>query len=103
MLRKLLLFLIGIVAVSSLASCMVDDSYSSETNVGLAFSEDTVSLDTIFTSTPSTTKSMWVYNRSKENLRFDIELVGGNQQGFRVNANGRFLSPLLEAVCMMSN
>lgn len=95
MLRKLLLFLIGIVAVSSLASCMVDDSYSSETNVGLAFSEDTVSLDTIFTSTPSTTKSMWVYNRSKENLRFDIDLVGGNQQGFRVNANGRFLSPLI--------
>jgi hypothetical protein len=58
----------------------------------LSFSSDTVSLDTLFSRTPSATYTFWVRNNNDEGLRIaDIHLSRRNQTGFRVNVDGSYL------------
>lgn len=75
-----------------LAACTDDDTFSVSTADCLTFSADTVRLDTVFSRTPTTTRTFWVYNNSGKSLRLsNIRLTGGNQTGFRVNVNGVYL------------
>ena len=79
-------------AVLSLAACSDDDSFSASPDHRLAFSADTVSLDTTFSRVPTTTRTFWVYNRSGDGLRCtSVRLRKGNQTGFRVNVDGMYL------------
>lgn len=79
-------------AVLSLAACSDDDSFSASPDHRLAFSADTVSLDTTFSRVPTTTRTFWVYNRSGDGLRCtSVRLRKGNQTGFRVNVDGTYL------------
>lgn len=58
----------------------------------LSFSKDTISLDTVFSRVPSSTRTLWVHNKNKDGLRCSsIRLANGNQNGFRVNVNGVYL------------
>lgn len=76
----------------ALASCQDDDSFSINVSNRLTFSTDTVRLDTVFSRVPSSTRTMWVYNRSGDGIRCtNIRLENGNQTGFRVNVNGEYL------------
>ena len=60
----------------------------------LTFSTDTLRIDTVFSTVPSSTRSFWVYNKSGDGLRCkSVWLEGGNQHGFRVNVDGVYLSP----------
>lgn len=80
--------------VSILCSCNDDDSFSTSTSDVLAFSVDTVRLDTVFSTVPTSTRSFWVHNNSGKNIRCtNVRLENGNQSGFRVNVDGAFLSP----------
>lgn len=75
-----------------LASCINDDTFSVSSADRLTFSQDTVRVDTVFSRTPSSTRTFWVYNRTANALRCsNIRLAGGNQTGFRVNVNGVYL------------
>lgn len=75
-----------------MASCVDDDSFSTSTSDVLAFSTDTVSLDTTFSNVPTPTRSLWVYNRSNKGIRCQlVRLESGNQTGFRVNVDGTYL------------
>ena len=81
-----------LLAVLSLAACSDDDSFSASPDHRLAFSADTVSLDTTFSRVPTTTRTFWVYNRSGDGLRCtSVRLRKGNQTGFRVNVDGMYL------------
>ena len=81
-------------ATSILCSCTDDDSFSTSTSDVLAFSADTVRLDTVFSTVPTSTRSFWVHNNSGKNIRCtNVRLENGNQSGFRVNVDGAFLSP----------
>lgn len=89
----LLYIIIGVVTLLGVASCMDDEDFSLSKGVVLAFSTDTVSLDTTFSNVPTPTKSMWVYNHTDNGIRCSsIRLEGGNQEGFRVNVDGTYLS-----------
>ena len=73
-------------------ACSDDDSFSTSRNDVLSFSVDTLSMDTLFSGVPSSTKSFWVYNRNSEGLRLaKVRLKRGYQSGFRVNVDGSFL------------
>lgn len=85
---------IFLVAVFSLVSvsCMNDESFTTSPNKMLVYSADTVSIDTVFSNIPSSTRSFWVYNRSGEGIKLaNAKLAGGNQNGFRANIDGVYL------------
>ena len=84
----------GIVVMAAmLASCADDESFSTSRGDLLAFSVDSVKLDTIFSNVPTPTASCWVYNRSSKGIRCSsVRLEHGNQTGFRVNVDGSYLS-----------
>lgn len=76
------------------SACTDDDSFSSSPSNWLTFSTDTVRMDTVFATVPSSTRSFWVYNKSGDGIRCTtVRLAGGNQTGFRVNVDGEYLSP----------
>lgn len=83
-----------------MASCAIghfivscdDDTFTMSSSAVLSFSADTVNVDTIFSNTPSSMRSFWVYNRNDAGLRCtSVRLERGNQSGFRVNVRGEYL------------
>lgn len=87
-----LYIIIGVFSILGIASCSDDESFSSSPQHLLAFSADTVSLDTVFSNVPTTTRSFWVYNHSDKGVRCaQVALENGNQTGFRVNVDGVYL------------
>ena len=74
------------------AACQDDDSFSTNNGLKLDFSVDTLSLETVFSRTPSSTYSFWVHNRNNDGLRMQsVRLRRGNQTGYRVNVDGMYL------------
>ena len=79
-----------------LVACADDDTFSTSNGLRLTFSKDTLSLDTLFSKTPSSTYSFWVYNRNDDGLRLkNVQLKRRNQTGFRVNVDGTYLDNAL--------
>lgn len=79
--------------VLNAVACTESDDFSSSPSHLLTFPVDTISLDTVFSTVPTPTKSFWVYNRTGKDLRCTtIRLNQGNQTGFRVNVDGTYLS-----------
>lgn len=75
-----------------MAACVDDDKFSAAPGNVLSFSVDTVRLDTTFSNVPTTTKTVWVYNRSGSGVRCaSVRLENGNQTGFRVNVDGTYI------------
>ncbi|CAM3927129.1 hypothetical protein FLCU109888_09315 [Flavobacterium cucumis] len=85
MYRYLLLLL---VLTISLTSCRNDFEF--ESNVGnLAFSKDTVYLDTVFTNTSSSTYTLKVYNKSDKNISIPtIKLANETTSKYRLMVDG---------------
>ena len=76
----------------TIASCDDDDNYTTSRNALLTFSRDSIKMDTVFTSVPSSTYSFWVYNPNEDGLRLSkVRLQRANQSGFRVNVDGEYL------------
>lgn len=85
-------FLIGLTLVLNLLTACegMDDNYSSNPNLRLNFSTDTLSFDTVFTTVGSTTRQLMIYNRNNEPLNIEsILLASGGNTGFRLNVDGR--------------
>ena len=81
-----------ILILAMIVACADDDNFSTSSALHLSFSSDTVSLDTLFSRTPSATYTFWVRNNNDEGLRIaDIHLSRRNQTGFRVNVDGSYL------------
>ncbi len=75
----------------AVSSC-VDEEYTTSRSDVLSFANDTVRMDTVFCNIPSSTKSFWVFNKSKKSIRVSsVRLNRGNQSGFRVNVDGIYL------------
>lgn len=70
-------------------ACQDRDDFSSDKNLTLSFSNDTISFDTVFSSIGSATKQFKIYNRNKNSLRIEsIELMNPSKSGFRMNIDG---------------
>ncbi len=90
--NKLLSFFILFVLFAIGFSACKDDyeDYSSSPGDVLAFSHDTLSFDTLFSTIGSTTKKLMVYNHNKKPLLISsIQLSGIGRSGFRINVDGR--------------
>ena len=86
------IYIIGVAVIIMMGSCVGDENFSTSTSDYLAFSTDTVSLDTTFSNVPTPTQTLWVYNHSGSSLRCsNVRLENGNQTGFRVNVDGTYL------------
>lgn len=80
---------ISIILLLSLG-CRKDDNYYVDPLNPLEFSEDSISFDTIFTTTGSTYRRIKVFNRSREKVNIsEIKLMGGESSSFQVNLNGQ--------------
>lgn len=81
-----LFFIMGFLILGT--SCRKDFEYSSSKG-DLAFSKDTVFLDTIFRNIGSSTYSLKVYNRSYEDVVIpSIRLGNGDISNYRLNVDG---------------
>lgn len=70
-------------------ACKDEDDFSKNKNLTVAFSEDTISFDTVFSTIGSATKQFKIYNRNKNSLRIEsIELMNPTKSGFRMNIDG---------------
>lgn len=92
MMKRLFFFITTIVVL--LSACSDNDSFSTDRSLRLTFSVDTVRLDTLFSTVPSSTVTFWVFNKNSQGVRIrTARLERGNQSGFRVNVDGVYLNP----------
>lgn len=86
------LFIAFLMSLLALSACKDDDSFSLSPTHVLAFSLDTVNIDTVFSNVPTPTRSFWVYNQSGDGLRCrSVRLANGAATGYRVNVDGQYL------------
>lgn len=96
MIRRIFFFL---TILAGFAACSDNDSFTTNPTATLAFSTDSVKMDTIFSTVGSRTYDFWVYNRSRDGVRLkSVRLRKGNQTGFRVNVDGSYLDNTLGSV-----
>ena len=89
---RILAYMLLLAVVGLVTACNDDDTFTTSVNNRLAFSADTVRLDTTFSKVPTPTKTFWVYNKSGDGIRLsNVRLAQGNQTGFRVNVDGIYL------------
>lgn len=89
---RIILRIIHLIFVTScLVACTDEDGFTTSPGNKLSFSNDTLSLDTVFSNVPSASRSMWVYNRSGNGLRCGVGLEKGSASAFRVNIDGIYL------------
>ena len=75
--------------VLAFASCKKEVDFSDNNSLKLAFSTDTITFDTVFTSIGSSTRQLMIYNDNNENLKISsIRLESGNMSQFAVNIDG---------------
>ena len=86
--RKILIAILF--ALSLLAmSCRKEPKPSNDPSLELAFSTDTITFDTVFTTLGSATRSLTIYNNSSDYLNISsVRLVGGESSPFRFNLDG---------------
>ena len=78
-----------ITIVLSFASCKKPVNFSDDNSLKVAFSTDTITFDTVFTSLGSSTRHLMVYNNNDENLKISsIRLQNGNMSQFSINVDG---------------
>ncbi|MEG2150892.1 MAG: hypothetical protein RRY36_06705 [Bacteroidaceae bacterium] len=90
--QLLSLLLIGIlwIGVNFFSSCD-EEKFTTNPSHTLAFSQDTIMFDTIFTTIGSSTRILKIYNPNAEAMRISsIALARGNKSVFRVNVDGQY-------------
>lgn len=66
-----------------------DENFSTSPSLTLAFSRDTLRMDTVLTGVGTSTRQLIVYNRNKESLIISsITLADASNSGFRINVDG---------------
>ncbi|WOC52571.1 hypothetical protein BPO_1924 [Bergeyella porcorum] len=87
--KPTLLFIFGIVALALVACHRDDISFDSPTQQ-LAFSKDTLVLDTVYNQVRSETYAVKVYNSEDKDIKIPrISLEGGTASPYRINIDGK--------------
>lgn len=86
--QKYIWILVCVIAFA-FASCNTPPVFSKDDSLTLAFSSDTITFDTVFTSIGSSTRQLMIYNNHNENIIIsNIRLEGGIQSYFSINVDG---------------
>lgn len=81
--------LLTLIVAIAIWSCADEQEFSTNPNLWLVFSTDTVAFDTLFTDVSSATQTFLIYNRNKADLRIShATLAGGANSPYRVNVDG---------------
>ena len=87
--RKWLRIIGVLLAIALTKACDYDLSFSPAQTNDIAFSSDTVYLDTVFTAIGSSTYNLRIYNQSDRNIEIgSIRLGQGSDSQFRLNVDG---------------
>ena len=87
---KRIFFFIAVMA--ALLSCEDNDRFSTASGLRLTLPADTLEMDTVFSRTPSSTYTFWVFNNNNDGIRLsNVRLARRNQSGYRVNVDGSYL------------
>lgn len=82
--------LLLITATSFFFACSDDDKFSTNSNLRLTFSSDTIRFDTVFATIGTSTQRLKVYNRNDEALMIStVELINSGISGFKINVDGQ--------------
>jgi len=85
--KYLAIIILAIIVVA--ASCKKKIDYSTDSSLNITLSTDTIAFDTVFTSLGSSTRTLMIYNKNKENLKISsIRLGGGSSSNYSVNVDG---------------
>ncbi|WP_425075774.1 right-handed parallel beta-helix repeat-containing protein [Psychroserpens sp. S379A] len=86
--KRILYFLLTISILIFWSSCRKDFDFSPSTG-DLAFSKDTIYLDTVFADIGSSTYNLKVYNRSDDDISIpSVRLAQGENSNYRLNVDG---------------
>lgn len=86
--RTSLPFILAIGLLSLFTFCQ-KDSFITDGSAQLAFSEDTLMMDSVFVTIGSATNELVVYNRHDQKINISsIQLAGGANSQFRINIDG---------------
>lgn len=87
--KILKVILLSLLVPTLLSSCVKDEDYLSDSSARLAFSEDTVKFDTVFTTMATITRQVKVYNNYDSPILINsVTLRGGGASRFRINVDG---------------
>ncbi|MEJ2595517.1 MAG: hypothetical protein P8100_10425 [bacterium] len=82
--------MLSLLMAMALFSCRKDLTVDDDPSVKLEFSNDSVIFDTVFTSLGSVTKTLMVYNNSKNRVKIsNLKLGGGGNSFYRLNIDGQ--------------
>lgn len=74
-------------------ACSDYETFSDDSSFRLEFSQDTIAFDTLVSTIPSSTKTLYAFNNNSNGMRIStIQLEGGAESRFRVNVDGRYLA-----------
>ncbi|MFK7782756.1 hypothetical protein [Psychroserpens sp.] len=100
--KRILSFLFTIVILVFWSSCRKDFDFSPSTG-DLAFSKDTIYLDTVFADIGSSTYNLKVYNRSDDDISIPtVRLSQGENSNYRLNVDG-IAGKVFENVELLAN
>lgn len=100
--KRILSFLFTIAILVFWSSCRKDFDFSPSTG-DLAFSKDTIYLDTVFADIGSSTYNLKVYNRSDEDISIPtVRLSQGENSNYRLNVDG-IAGKVFENVELLAN
>jgi hypothetical protein len=86
--KNTILAIIGAVLLVLISSCRNDFEFEQSTG-SLEFSQDTIYLDTIFSTIGSSTRTFKVYNRSSDDIIIPrVALAQGDESNYRLSVNG---------------
>ena len=86
--RSYLLTVLIVIMLILGSSCRKDLEYSASAG-NLEFSKDTVFLDTIFSNIASSTRTLKVYNTTRDDVEIpSIRLAQGQNSSYRLNVDG---------------
>lgn len=70
-------------------SCHDDDNFSSDPNLSIGFSQESIVFDTVFTSVTSPYQVLKIYNNNDKSISLSsVRIANPDQSGFRFNVNG---------------
>ncbi|MCF0193800.1 MAG: hypothetical protein HUK00_01275 [Bacteroidaceae bacterium] len=96
---RLKLIVVIVLGVIFVTACDNYDKFTDSPSAELSFSLDTISFDTIFANTPSTTKTLIVKNNGSEGVHIaDIRLLKGKDSPYRINIDGEALAEKISDV-----
>ena len=78
MMKRIFFFLLAVVGI---VACADDDNFTTNHQALLSFEKDTLQMDTVFSNVGSSTYTLWVYNRTDNDLRLNsVRLRNGKDR-----------------------